>query len=79
MVDNLEWCNHRYNCNYGTRNIRRRVKMINNGCFLDLNSDEKKRYRKEYRREYMKKYRQKHKEIRGNIIGNIESNIKEDE
>lgn len=21
-VDNLEWCDHRYNCNYGTRNIR---------------------------------------------------------
>lgn len=21
-VDNLEWCNHKYNCNYGTRNER---------------------------------------------------------
>lgn len=21
-VENLEWCNHRYNCNFGTRNVR---------------------------------------------------------
>lgn len=21
-VDNLEWCSHKYNCNYGTRNAR---------------------------------------------------------
>ena len=26
--ENLEWCNHKYNCNYGTRNIRRK-KTIN--------------------------------------------------
>ena len=33
---------------YGTARERARVKMINNGCYLDMDSDEKKRYRKEY-------------------------------
>jgi len=28
--DNLEWCTHRYNCNYGTRNARQKASMINN-------------------------------------------------
>mgnify|MGYP001851925503 CR=1 FL=1 len=26
-ADNLEWCTHRYNCNYGTRNLRQGLKM----------------------------------------------------
>lgn len=26
-VDNLEWCTPKYNCNYGTRNIRQSQKM----------------------------------------------------
>ena len=26
---NLEWCDHKYNCNYGTRNIRQAAKLIN--------------------------------------------------
>lgn len=72
MVENLEWCNHRYNMIYGTARERARVKMINNGCYLDLDSDEKKRYKKEYykkwyqehiekQREYNRKYRIEHK------------------
>ena len=28
-VSNLEWCNHRYNTNYGTTQARRAAKMIN--------------------------------------------------
>ena len=32
-VDNLEWCDHKYNCNYGTRNkrISRPVQCIETG------------------------------------------------
>ena len=26
IVTNLEWCTHKYNCNYGTRNIRSALK-----------------------------------------------------
>lgn len=26
---NLEWCDHKYNCNYGTRSIRQAAKLIN--------------------------------------------------
>lgn len=29
-VENLEWCTHLYNCNYGTRNKRASVNKINN-------------------------------------------------
>ncbi len=29
---NLEWCDHKYNCNYGTRNIRQAAKLINGKC-----------------------------------------------
>ena len=31
-VDNLEWCTHRYNCNYGGRIERQRKAMINGKC-----------------------------------------------
>lgn len=72
-VDNLEWCTAKYNSNYGTSIERRKVKMINNGYFLDLNSDEKKIYKKEYHKKYYqenkeyisehkKRYYQEHKE-----------------
>lgn len=26
-VENLEWCSHQYNCNYGTRDVRRSVRL----------------------------------------------------
>ena len=29
VVTNLEWCTHKYNCNYGTRNKRMCEKLIN--------------------------------------------------
>lgn len=63
-VDNLEWCTAKYNSNYGTSIERRKVKMINNGYFLDLNSDEKKIYKKEYHKKYYqenKEYISEHK------------------
>lgn len=28
QVDNLEWCSHRHNCNYGTRNLRASLNRI---------------------------------------------------
>ena len=30
-VENLEWCDHKYNMNYGTRNIRAKETAIKNG------------------------------------------------
>lgn len=32
-IDNLEWCTHDYNCNYGTRNERHSLYMTNNKLF----------------------------------------------
>ena len=69
-VDNLEWCDHIYNMNYGTKNIRAKETAIKNGSWSGLSREEwrKKYYQenkdkiKEYRREYSKKYYQKNKE-----------------
>ena len=65
-VDNLEWCDGKYNVNYGTRNIRAKETAIKNGYYTGLS---KKEYMKEYReknseknREYMREYREKNKE-----------------
>lgn len=50
-VDNLEWCDSKYNNNYGSKNIRRRETSIKNGSWSGLS-----------RKEYMKKYRQDNKD-----------------
>lgn len=54
-VDNLEWCNAKYNANYGSRNIRRRETLIKNGYFNEENVGLSKE-------EYMKKYYQDNKD-----------------
>ena len=69
-VDNLEFCDRKYNVNYGTAKIRSRDTKIKNGYWTGLSSEE---YMKEYyeenkdkisdkRKEYMKKYNQDRKE-----------------
>ena len=35
-VENLEWCDHKYNMNYGTRNIRAKETAIKNGSWSGL-------------------------------------------
>ena len=50
-VDNLEWCDAKYNCNYGTRNIRIRETKMKNGYWTGLSE-----------KEYKKKYYQENKE-----------------
>ena len=67
-VTNLEWCDHKYNVNYGTRNIRAKETAIKNGYWTGLSRKEsmKKYYQenkdkiKEYRKEYSQKYNQKY-------------------
>ena len=77
-VDNLEWCDNKYNDNYGTRNKRVIETKIENGyydpylCYLskkEYNRLAMIKYRennrekmKDYAREYSKKYRENHKE-----------------
>ena len=48
-VDNLEWCNAKYNSNYKTRNIRIRETAIKNGNWTGLSREE---YQHQY---YLKK------------------------
>ena len=44
-VENLEWCDHKYNVNFGTRNIRIKETAIKNGNWTGLS-------RKEYQHQY---------------------------
>ena len=73
-VENLEWCDHKYNVNYGTRNIRAKETAIKNGYWTGLsrkesmkkyyqeNKDKIKEYRKEYSHKYNQKYYQENKD-----------------
>lgn len=65
-VENLEWCYHKYNMNYGTRNIRAKETAIKNGYWSILSREEylKKYYQdhKEEKKKYYNKYYQDHKE-----------------
>lgn len=66
-VDNLEWCNAKYNSNYGTRIDRIRDIRLKNGTYTGLSKEEyrKKRYQEkkdkinERRREYYRENREK--------------------
>ena len=55
-VENLEWCDHKYNMNYGTRNIRAKETAIKNGYYTGLSREE---YRKKYRDKNKEKIREK--------------------
>ena len=69
-VDNLEWCDGKYNVNYGTRIDRIRDIRLKNGTYTGLSKEEyrKKYYQenndkiKEYRKEYSQKYYQENKD-----------------
>ena len=67
-VDNLEWCTEKYNCNYGSRNIRRRETAIKNGSWTGLSRKEsmKKYYQdnKDKLREYFHQYYLKKKDTK---------------
>ena len=54
-VDNLEWCDRKYNCNYGTRNIRSKDTHIKNGYWTGLSKEEREKHRKEYKKKYYQK------------------------
>lgn len=56
VADNLEWCDLKYNNNYGTLQQRRIQTNINNGNYSELIK------RKEHRKEYLKKYQNEHRE-----------------
>ena len=69
-VDNLEWCDRKYNLNYGTARIRSRDTNIKNGYWTGLSKEEyrKKHYQenkdkiKEYMKEYSHRYYQENKD-----------------
>ena len=66
-VDNLEWCDSKYNNNYGTARIRAKETAIKNGYFTGLS-----------KKEYMKKYNQDNKDkIKDNVRSYYQNHKKE--
>ena len=65
-VDNLEWCDPKYNMNYGTRQERYRNTMLERGHWSGLSREEyeKKRYQenKDKRKDSQRSYYQKNKD-----------------
>ena len=74
IAENLEWCDAKYNSNYGTAKERHRSTAIKNGYWSGLSKEEYKiRFKikrkeyldknkekiREYHREYMREYRKK--------------------
>lgn len=57
-VENLEWCDHKYNMNYGSRMNKTRETRLKNGTYSGL---DKKGYRKKYYQDH-KEYRDKIRE-----------------
>lgn len=57
VVDNLEWCDHSYNINYGARTERQKKTNIQNGFWTGLS-------RKEYKRKYWEEHRDHYNEWR---------------
>ena len=55
-VENLEWCDYKYNINYGTRAERRKTTNIQNGLWTGLS-------KREYRKQYVDNNRDKIREI----------------
>ena len=61
-VENLEWCDHKYNMNYGTRNIRSKDTHIKNGYWTGFSKEEYNREYREFHKEELREYRECHKE-----------------
>ena len=61
-VENLEFCDHKYNMNYGTRNIRSKDTHIKNGYWTGFSKEEYNRKYRECHKEYNREYREFHKE-----------------
>lgn len=58
-VENLEFCDRKYNVNYGTAKIRAKETAIKNGYCTGLSREE---YKKKYRDKNKEKIREKHRE-----------------
>ena len=51
-VDNLEWCDRKYNCNYGSKIEREINTKIKKGIYLGLSQEEYEIHKKEYQHQY---------------------------
>ena len=73
-VENLEWCDHKYNMNYGTRNIRAKDTAIKNGYWSSLSKEEY--HRKWYQENKDRICEQKKEYYRKKKEENIQNNVK---
>ena len=75
-VDNLEFCDHKYNLNFGTARIRERDTKIKNGYWTGLSEKEyKKKYSKKYYQENKDRICEQHKEYRRKKKEHIQNNV----
>ena len=76
-VENLEWCDHKYNMNYGTRNIRAKETAIKNGYWTGLRSGlSKKEYNRKYYQDNRDKFREYHHQYYLKKKEQIQNNVK---
>ena len=71
-VENLEWCDRKYNINYGSRKDKVKDTKIKNGYWTGLSREEyKKKYYQNHKKEYNERkkeyYRKKKEQIQNNI------------
>ena len=76
-VENLEWCTRKYNCNYGTRNIRIRETAIKNGYWTGLSKEDYYKKRLENNKDYHKKWRENNKDYHKKWLENNKDYHKE--
>ena len=87
-VDNLEWCNRKYNINYGSRKDKERDTKIKNGYWSGLsrkeyrkkwcqeNTDNLKEYKKKWYQENKDRICEQQKEYRRKKKEEIQNNVK---
>lgn len=71
-VENLEWCDRKYNINYGSRKDKVKDTKIKNGYWTGLSREEyKKKYYQNHKKEYNERkkeyYRKKKEHIQNNV------------
>jgi len=74
-IENLEWCNQKYNNDYGSRKERIRITNLRNGHWTGLSKEE---YIKEYNKKYNQENKNKAKEYNKRYYQENKDNIKDD-
>lgn len=75
-VDNLEWCDSKYNLSYGTARIRSKKTRIKNGSWTGLSEKEYRRKYWEDHRDHLIEWRRKYRENHRDHINELSREYK---